>query len=180
MELETFETKRLILKKLTPKDFTHLFDNCPDSEIKSLLGLTTDEELYKEKEKSRVGYTTYDRTIVAFVIVLKTNSETIGRCGFHNWYPDHKKAEIGYALHRDENKQKGYMTEAVAALLEYGFKTMHLNRIEACIGPSNIASLGLVKKYGFTQEGHLRQHYILNDGVQDSLIFSLLRQEYGA
>ena len=72
------------------------------------------------------------------------------------------------------------MSEAVKAIIEYGFKTMNLNRIEACIGPANIASQNLVKKFGFSREGYLRQHYIRNEEIQDSLIFSLLKEEYPA
>lgn len=180
MKFEQLETERLILKKLTPDTFTHLFENYSDAEVIKQLGLTGEAELIKERAKSQGGYTTYDRTILSFLLVLKDNNETIGRCGYHNWYRDHRKAELGYALNNEAHKRKGYMTEAVKVILEYGFNTMNLNRIEACIGPDNIASLSLVKKYGFTQEGYLRQHYIRDGDIQDSAIFSLLKKEYAA
>jgi len=179
MEFELLKTERLILKKLTPEIIAYIFENYSDEEIKKELGLTTDEEFLKEKEKSQGGYTTYDRTIISFLLVLKENNEPIGRCGYHNWYKDHKKAELGYALNKEEHKRKGYMSECVEAILEYGFNTMNLNRIEACVGPTNTDSQNIIKKYGFTQEGYLRQHYIRNDEIQDSLIFSLLKEEYG-
>jgi ribosomal-protein-alanine N-acetyltransferase len=178
MEFETLNTERLILKKLTPEVFTHLFENYSDAEIKALLGLTTDAEFLKEKEKCIGGYTTYDRSIVAFLLVLKENDKPIGRCGFHNWYKDHRKAEVGYALYHEEDKRKGYMNEALTAILHYGFDTLNLNRIEACTSPTNIASQNLIKKHGFTQEGYLRQHYVREGEIHDSLIFSLLRTEY--
>lgn len=180
MKFEILETERLVLKKITPEILTYWFDHYSEEEIKKQLGLTSHEAFIKEKEKSRGGYKTYDRTILAFLLVTKENNETIGRCGYHNWYTDHKKAEIGYALHLEENKRKGYMSEALQVILQYGFDAMNLNRIEACVGPSNIASQSLIKKYGFTQEGYLRQHYIRNDEIQDSLIFSLLKEEYKA
>ncbi len=178
MEFELLSTERLLLKKLTPEVFTYFFENFSDAEIKKQLGLLTDEELAVEKEKYRGGYTTYDRTILSFLLVLKSTNETIGRCGYHNWYNVHRKAEIGYVLYKEEHKQKGLMSEALVAVLEYGFGVMNLNRIEATIDPTNAASQKLVKKFGFTQEGILRQHYIRNGEIQDSLIFSLLREEY--
>lgn len=180
MQFETLQTERLILKKLTPEILTDLFENYSDTEIKKLLGLTTEEEFIKEKQKSQGGYTTYDRTIVAFLLVLKDTNETIGRCGFHNWYNEHQKAELGYALNKEEHKRKGYMNEAVKTILDYGFTKMKLNRIEACTGPTNIASQRIITKHGFTQEGYLRQHYMRNDEIHDSLIFSLLKEEYKA
>lgn len=178
MELETLETERLFLKKLTPEILTDLFANYPEATIKKLLGLATDEEFNKEKEKAKGGYVTYDRTIVAFLLVLKETDETIGRGGFHNWYKDHRRAELGYALFKEENKRKGYMGEAVDAILAYGFNNMDLNRAEALIGPQNIASQSIVKKYGFIQEGHLRQHFVRDEVPEDSLVFSLLKEEY--
>ena len=178
MEFEVLTTGRLILKKLTPEIFTYLFENSSKEEIKSLLGLATEEEFIKEKERSTGGYVTYDRTIVAFLLVLKESNETIGRGGFHNWYPAHSRAELGYALNKEEHKRKGYMTEAVKAIIEYGFSTMNLNRIEAFVGPTNAASQNIIRNNGFTQEGHLRQHYCRDGETQDSLIFSLLKDEY--
>ena len=178
LEFEKFETERLILKKLTPEVFTNLFENYSDTEIKKELGLANDNELIIEREKSLGGYKTYDRTILSFLLILKESNEVIGRCGYHNWYHNHRKAEIGYALNNEEHKRKGYMTEAVRLVLDYGFNSMKLNRIEACIGPQNIASKSLIKKYGFSKEGYLRQHYIRDEEIQDSLIYSLLKEEY--
>jgi ribosomal-protein-alanine N-acetyltransferase len=178
MEFEVITTERLFLKKLTPAIIDTLFENYSEKEIKNQLGLSSDEEFMLEKEKKEGGYVTYNRTVLPFLMVLKENNETIGRCGYHNWYTDHRKAEIGYIISKNEYKQKGYMSETLKAILEYGFNDMNLNRIEACIGPGNFASLNLVKKYMFKQEGYLRQHYIKNNEIQDSLIFSLLKEEY--
>jgi [ribosomal protein S5]-alanine N-acetyltransferase len=178
MEFETLETERLFLKIVTPEIYTHLFEHHSEAGIKKLLGLTSDEDFIREKLKSRGGYTTYDRTVLSFLLVLKDTNETIGKSGFHNWYKDHRKAEVGYILYKEEVKRKGYMTEALKTILDYGFNVMNLNRIEACISPSNLASQNLIKKYGFKQEGVLRQHYIREGEIQDSLIYSLLNEEY--
>lgn len=178
MKFEIFETERLLLKKVTPEIFTELFANHPKADIIKILGLSTDEEFEKEKAKSQGGYVTYDRTIVAFLLVSKESGQTIGRAGFHNWYKDHSRAELGYALNNEESKQKGYMSEAVKAILDYGFTVMNLNRVEAYIGPANEASQKLVKKYGFTQEGQLKQHFVVNGAAGDSMVFGLLKEEY--
>jgi len=70
------------------------------------------------------------------------------------------------------------MSEAVSTILDYGFEQMNLHRVEALIGKDNMASLSLVKKFGFTQEGILREHYFTNNTMEDSVIFGLLRHEY--
>lgn len=58
----------------------------------------------------------------------------IGWCGYHTWYIDHRRAEIGYAIRSDEYKAQGIMTEVMNAVLRYGFEVMNLHRIEAFIG----------------------------------------------
>src|SRR5689334_20840523 len=98
MEFEILTTKRLLLRKMTPEGFKYLFANYSEEEIKEQLGLTTEEEFKKEKEKNEGGYLTYDRSILQFRLILKETKEVIGSCGFHNWYPAHRKAELGYAL----------------------------------------------------------------------------------
>jgi len=50
----------------------------------------------------------------------------IGWCGFHTWYTDHHRAEIGYGIYKDEFKKQGFMTEALEAVLEYGFENFYL------------------------------------------------------
>jgi [ribosomal protein S5]-alanine N-acetyltransferase len=178
MDLETVETERLFLKKLTPKSFVYLFNNHSEDEIIRLLGLSGHAAYVREKEKSKGGYKTYDRTIAAFLIILKSSGQTIGRCGFHNWYSIHRKAEIGYVIYDEENRRKGYMNEAIKCILDYGFNIMNLNRIEAYTSPENKASLHIIEKYGFTREGYLRQHFFWEGEVLDTLLFALLKEEY--
>ncbi|WP_264566678.1 GNAT family N-acetyltransferase [Flavobacterium sp. N3904] len=178
IKFETLETNRLILRKITPEIIGYMFDNYSDNKIKKYLGLVDEDEFTLEKMKREGGYKTYNRTILSFLIVLKSNNEIIGRCGYHNWYNDHRRAELGYSLSKDENKKKGYMSEAVISILEYGFNCMDLNRIEAYISPLNIASQSIVKKNGFVQEGILKEHFIENGIVHDSLVFSLLKEYY--
>lgn len=178
MKSTILETERLWLRKYTPDDFTYLFEHSSKSEIMALLGLSTYEEFLKEKTKAEGGYKTYDRTIVHFKLALKKNNQVIGGAGFHNWYSLHRRAELGYAITQAWAKQQGYMSEAVQAILHYGFTAMNLNRVEAFISPENIASLKLIKKFEFTQEGCMRQHYRRDEVAEDSLVFSLLQPEY--
>lgn len=178
MELETLETERLYLKKVTPEDLITIFAELPEAEAMALLGLRTHEEYLRDKAKSDGGYVTYDRSIVAFLLVLKETGKTLGRGGFHNWYFDHRRAELGYALFDEKEYGKGYMGEAVKAIIRYGFEVMNLNRMEASTSPNNAASQAILKRNGFQQEGFMRQHYCRDGIVEDSVMFSLLKEEY--
>ncbi|CAM3562251.1 acetyltransferase, ribosomal protein N-acetylase [Flavobacterium saliperosum S13] len=178
MIFELLETQQLILRKLTPETYDYLFQQYNDNELKAFLGLVTEEELEKEKDKFRKGIATYNKSFVNFQLIDKQTNTVMGACGFHTWYTEHRRAEIGYALNSDVHKGKGIMSEALKAVIDYGFREMDLNRIEAFIGPKNEPSLRLVQKLNFTKEGHLRKHYCKNNIMEDSLVFSLLRDEY--
>lgn len=178
MDFEIIETAHLFLRKLTPADFDTIFENYSKEEIKNILGLRTEEEFLVEKEKQEKGYTTYRISIVYFQMIDKETNQIIGGCGFHNWFALHARSEMGYAFKLEEYKRKGLMTEAVQAIIDYGFNAMKLNRIEACISPNNEASLQLIRKFNFTQEGVLRKHFFHENEYGDSIIFGLLREEY--
>lgn len=178
MQFEIIETSRLLLRKVTPDVYTYVFDQYDDEQLQAFFGFQAPGDVEKELNRFRKGLTTFNKTFVNFHLLDKTSGRNIGACGFHTWYTDHARAEIGYALTDEMLRQQGLMGEALAAVIAYGFDTMQLNRIEALIGPDNVASQQLVKKLHFREEGRLRQHYFKNNRHEDSLVFALLQSEY--
>jgi ribosomal-protein-alanine N-acetyltransferase len=171
-------TERLKIKIVTPQQIREWFANESKEEVKKRLHLHTDEAFELARRKSDLGYSTFRTTMRFFYFYLKSSDRFIGDVAFHNWFPDHRRSEIGYMIHEREDREQGYMFEAVQRIMQYGFEEMELNRIEACIGPANAASLALIKKLGFTQEGYLRQHYNKEGELQDSVLFALLKQDW--
>jgi ribosomal-protein-alanine N-acetyltransferase len=178
LPFETLSTERLLLRKLTPEIFDYIYAHYSDAELMAFLGTANEAALAIEKEKHRKGLSTHNKSFCYFQILDKDTQKIIGWGGYHTWYLDHNRAEIGYGLFDDAYKQKGIMSEALKALLDYGFEQMKLHRVEALIGKDNVASLSLVQKFGFTQEGLLREHYFTNNTMEDSVVFGLLKQEY--
>ena len=70
------------------------------------------------------------------------------------------------------------MTEALRAVLKYGFEEMRLNRIQAIIDSKNTRSMQLVRRLGFKKEGVLRQRSYFNGRFLDDVMFSLLMTEW--
>jgi ribosomal-protein-alanine N-acetyltransferase len=67
------------------------------------------------------------------------------------------------------------MKEAMSAILEFGFKEMDLNRVEALVTDGNERSLSLLKSLGFKVEGLLEEYEWARGKFQDQWICSLLR-----
>lgn len=178
MEFSYLITERLKLRIITPAVLQFVYQNYTDEQLITFLGLPNAEQLVIEKSKFEKGYTTYKIDYLNFQLLDKITLNCIGWCGFHSWYPEHQRAEIGYHIIEETNKGKGYMSEAFGAIIDYGFHHMQLNRIEALIGPNNVASQQLVNKFGFVKEGVMRRHYFKNGQLEDSIIYALLKADY--
>ena len=85
----------------------------------------------------------------------------------------HQRAELGYWL-GTPYWNRGYTTEAAAALVNFGFDTLTLNRIEAGHYRSNPASGRVMQKLGMQQEGILRQHILRFGKFEDRVVYGLL------
>lgn len=171
------ETSRLLLESVTAEEYQQQFIHDSVEVVRSRWNLSFDR-IQKEKVRAQKGYETANKSLLLFLIRSKTSSNYIGWCGFHTWYLDHQRAEIGYGLYDDAYKQQGIMTEALAAVLHFGFTSLQLQRVEAFIGRDNIASQRLVQKMGFQEEGCLRAHYYTQNQYEDSLVFGLLQHEF--
>jgi len=75
--------------------------------------------------------------------------------------------------------RQGIATEAVRALMQFGFVAMHLHRINVDTRMDNIASVRLMKKLGFQHEGVRRECIRNEDGTYQSWgLFGMLEDEY--
>jgi ribosomal-protein-alanine N-acetyltransferase len=105
---------------------------------------------------------------------------TIGTCGYNYWQlAGAYRGEIGCELSPAYWGQ-GYMTEALKLVVNFGFDTMELNRIEAFCHPGNNRAGGLFQALGFRQEGLLRQYRHTSSGFQDVVLYALLRSDRAA
>jgi ribosomal-protein-alanine N-acetyltransferase len=101
----------------------------------------------------------------------------IGTCSLFDLVEPSRRAEIGYAL-AAEAWGRGYMREALLALLDYAFGELGLNRLEADIDPRNEASARSLERLGFRREGLLRQRWIVEGEVSDSALYGLLAADW--
>ena len=88
-------------------------------------------------------------------ILTDRDGAKMGTCGFHCWNPSAGSCEISYDLHPDF-WGRGYMAEAVGAILRFAENDMKIRRIDACIYPANAASIALAEKFGFRFTGETR------------------------
>lgn len=172
------ETERLILREIMPDDAPAIFALFSDPKVTQYYDLYT----YVDMEQAEELIDFFDESFemerqIRWGIALKQDNVLIGTCGFV-WLRQYR-GEIGYDLQSAYWRQ-GIMSEAVEAILEFGFDQIGLNRIEALVMADNQASAGLLRSLGFTEEGLLREHEFFKGAFHDMRLFSLLRREWDA
>lgn len=110
-------------------------------------------------------------------ICVRDEGEVIGECCFWNFDGDRLCAEIGYEL-RHDRWRKGFMKEALTALISYGFGALGLHRIEANPLEYNQASRNLLLDLGFMHEGTLRERVRFEGEFVDQMYYGLLQNEW--
>lgn len=133
-----------------------------------------EEEDWLEKLKDRE-----DTIHLAITLPNEDGSEKlIGNCGIHRIDWKNRSAEIGITIGEKEYQNKGYGTEAIELLLEYGFNTVNLNRIELQVYDYNVRAIKTYKKIGFIEEGRRRKFMFSKGAYHDAIIMSILAEEW--
>ena len=177
VEFEYLNTDRLKLVRVDQAVMDYVFNSFSAQEQSDFFGCDSAQELVEQERRYRGGLSTFNRKFLYFFLLDKNTNKNMGWCGYHTWYTDHHRAEIGYTLKPAYHKKR-LMTEALEAILEYGFQKMGLRRVEAFLAANNIPSQKLMNNFGFIKEGVARLHYNVQGKNEDSDFYSLLREEY--
>ena len=115
---------------------------------------------------------------ICWALTLSGQDVVVGAFALHHWNQYHRRAEAGYGLAHAYWGQ-GIGSEALRAILRFGFEQLNLNRIYARTIADNHESVRLLERLGFQREGTMRKHSWEDDGTfHDSAIYGLLGQEF--
>ncbi|WP_340539019.1 GNAT family N-acetyltransferase [Nocardioides sp. GXZ039] len=173
-------TDRLRLRPVREDDADALYEMHSDAHVLRFW----DSSPWIERERA-TRFIAASRSIAedgsgARVVLERTDDGAfLGWCGLTSWNPEFRSASLGYCLH-ERAWGHGYATEAARALLDWGFSTLPLNRVQAEADTRNDASRRVLEKCGFTLEGTLREDCIVDGVVSDSWVFGLLRRDRDA
>ena len=164
----TLNTSRLTLRQFNLKDAGQLLFLRSDDEVNKFIKRQTPREIQDAIDFVKKIHQTYEqRENVNWVITLKNDPEMIGSICLWNFSADRKTGEVGYDLH-PSFQNKGIMTEALKAVLYFGFYLLNLEKIVAFTHHENENSKNLLIKNGFK----LQDEEIDPDN-EDNIIFSI-------
>lgn len=174
------ETDRLALRKFELKDAQSVFDNwllderVSDNRVKAAHKTVSETIERVTKIVNEYGSEEY----CYWAIELKASGELIGEIDLYNFDHATENCEVSYSLgYKWWNK--GYGTEALRAVVEFGFRHMNIHKISAAHNIDNPASGKIMSKVGMEQEGIIR-HMIRNAKGQykNCAVYGILHEDY--
>jgi len=167
MPLTTFASERLIFRKLTLEDAPEIYFLRSDNAVNKFIKRNKPKRI----EDARQFILDRNRDIEEgklyyWAISIKNTTKLIGSICLWNLSEDGTTAEIGYDLHPTFQKM-GYMSEAMKAVMDYGFSVLKLTTIEAFTHRNNRASTKLLESHHFILDLNR-----VDDGFPDNIIFT--------
>lgn len=169
------QTPRLLLRRLKKNDAEEIFGLRSDAQTMRYIGKDLAVSLSEAVQFiGNVNESLITNNGILWAIELKElPGKLIGYIGHWRLIKEHYRAEVGYMLHPDYWR-KGIMKEALAVVVNYGFREMKLHSIEAHISPQNQASSGLLESCGFVREAYFKEDFFYNGVFEDTAIYSKL------
>lgn len=188
-EFPVLETDRLILRKIKEEDAKDLYVYYSNSNVTRFLNWNGPNSIENAiKIINSWNHEFENKNFIRWAITIKGINVIIGtvvivtkdKANYGLFTDDITDVVgIGYELSEDY-WNKGIMMEAVRAVINFTFNEIKTHRIQAFVEPENRASMNLLKKIGFKEEGLLRK-YLYDDGTRqfdDVILLSLLIDEY--
>lgn len=163
------ETKHLILRSWQESDAVALYQICRDETLRKS-GVAFFDSVQDAEEAIRF----WSKSDQFKAIIHRESTELIGFIclGDMNRYEGY--VELEYAIAADY-RNRGFTTEAVMCMVDYGFSELNLAVIAAWVRSHNAESVRVLEKCDFTLEGRLRKHA---RDQSDTLCYSILREEW--
>ncbi len=173
------ENDRVLLRPLKKSDLDHLMPfalNEPEiwkySSI-SPAGKAPFEQYFEKAFEAKRQQKQYP-----FIVYDKLNQSYAGCTRFYDFQQFNKSTQLGYTWYGKKYQRTGLNRNCKLLLLEFAFEKLELDRVEFRADASNERSIRAMKNIGCTVEGILRSHMKKAVGRRDSIVLSILKEEW--
>lgn len=175
----TLATPRLILREAETHDVEAVFEMESDPVAMRYWSKPPMQDIAEARASVERAKGYFPARVALRWTIARPDGEMLGHMSLFNFSEPSGRADIGYGLAR-QHWGRGYMHEALTAVLDYAFGTLGLRRVEADVDPRNLASLRAVERLGFAREGLLRERWQVGDEISDTVFMGLLAREWRA
>lgn len=159
----TLTTPRLLLTPFNERDWPFFLSLRKNADVMRFMGEVLDEAAIRAVFRLRCEEPN-------IFVIRDENNVALGDIGLRVSPKNPHEADIGYAL-LPEAQGKGYASEALTALCDYGFHQLSLWAINAWVLGANQGSSRLLERHGFTRTQVLEKAYLLNGEYYDDWVY---------
>ncbi len=170
------ETSRIYLRPFEITDVDVYFPGLFDAEMRRLTG--TQNSFTRVQVERYVENAAQDDSRLMLLIALQENDQIIGDVVLMDMHAKNRSAHIRVAIDQAEQQGKGYGSEALLLMLDYGFGICNLHRIELEVYAFNERAIRTYEKLGFQREGVKREVLFYNHQYHDAIQMSILEDEF--
>lgn len=173
------EDNRVLLRPLSAEDFKHLLPfslNEHETWTYSLQQPNSEKHLKTYINVALNGREAEDA--YAFIVFDKLKNQYAGSTRFYDINFYHKSCSLGYTWYGKDFRGTGLNRHCKYLLLKYAFEYLNLERVEFRADNNNARSIQAMKNIGATIEGVLRSNCTAPNGRRDSIVLSILRNEW--
>ena len=171
------ETPRLVLRRFEEKDADAMFAWAGDPIVMRWLPFATHQSIDETREVLADRLTMYGRKdFYSWAVTEKDTSRAVGSISLRVLDERARRGDVVFCLVHDR-WGRGYMSEALAMVLDFGFHTVGFNRIEASHSEYCRASGAVLRRCGMQYEGMARQYYYCAEGYQDCHRYAKLKSD---
>ncbi|MCB0421286.1 MAG: GNAT family N-acetyltransferase [Bdellovibrionales bacterium] len=169
------QSERLILREYVKEDWetVHLYGSIPEFSQYEMWGPNTEEDTKNFIADAMIKASISPRFEYELAVCLKEKNLQIGGCGIRRDSESSYVANLGWAIH-PQFQNKGFATEAAAALIQVGFQQLNLAVIYATCDTRNIASFKVMEKLGMQRVGKLQGNRRIEGKILDSYRYEIL------
>ncbi len=174
VDFPILKTERLLLRQFIDSDLGNVFRGLSHPDIIKYYGVS-----YQTLEATKAQMKFFadleeNETGIWWAVCSPDNKTFYGGGGLNSLSKEHKKAEIGFWLLSDY-WGKGFMTEAMPLICNYGFNQLGIHRIEGIVETENLLCKKAMEKLQFVHEGTMKECEIKNGKFISLDIYAMLK-----
>ncbi|MDX9751131.1 MAG: GNAT family N-acetyltransferase [Flavobacteriales bacterium] len=170
MELRT---DRLVLRPIAPTDVHDVFRGLSHPDVVRHYGVHCPTLEATREQMDWYATIAREGTGAWWAVRSAADDTFLGAIGLNNIMASHRRGELGFWL-MPAHWRKGYIAEALPAVIDHAFNSLGLHRLMAEVETGNTASANVLRRAGFTQEGTLRECEVKAGGYLSLDVFALL------
>jgi len=166
------ESERFVLRRLTVADAPALFHMLRDEEVARFSGRPRLRRMSEAVELVRsIGLDFATRRSIRWGVSEHPQGPVLATVGLHNWDRYHRHIGVGFDVLRDRWGE-GIASESLGAVVDFAFRELEVNRVEAEVISENEACLTVLERQGFAREGLLKERMYHSGSFRDIVLLA--------